>query len=198
MSSIALSPSHPKTPAPRKQVIPSSVLGVLIFVLSEMMFFGALISAYLIVKSGNIMWPPPDQPRLPLTLVAINTLFLIGSGILVYFSNKSLARGEEAAARKQLLLAIILGAIFVGVQGYEWVRMLGHGLTMTSSTYGSFFYMIIGCHALHVFVTLAVLINVYRKFANGTLKHSTFWGVQVFWYFVVGVWPILYCLVYLS
>jgi cytochrome c oxidase subunit 3 len=163
-----------------------------------MMFFGGLISAYLIVKAGNIMWPPPDQPRLPITLTAFNTLFLVGSGIMVYLSNKSLARGDNAASKKQLGVVILLGIVFVGIQGFEWMRMLGHGLTMTSSTYGSFFYMIIGCHALHVFGALAVLIGVFFKFSKPDFKHSSYWGIQVFWYFVVGVWPIIYILVYLS
>ncbi|MDA0345936.1 MAG: cytochrome c oxidase subunit 3 [Verrucomicrobia bacterium] len=197
MQSATVRPAG-SNPVERKKLIPSNVLGVVVFVLTEMMFFGGLISAYMIVKAGNIMWPPPDQPRLPVTLTAFNTLFLVGSGVLVYLSNKSLARGDTAASKKQLGLAILLGLVFVGVQGFEWVRMLGHGLTMTSSTYGSFFYMIIGCHALHVFGALAVLINVFFKFSNSDFKHSSYWGVQVFWYFVVGVWPILYVLVYLS
>jgi len=186
------------SPIERKKLVPSSVLGMIAFVLTEIMFFGALISAYMIVKAGNIMWPPPDQPRLPVALTAFNTLFLVASGLLVYLSNKSLARGDSATSKKQLGLAIILGLVFVGIQGFEWVRMLGHGLTMTSSTYGSFFYMIIGCHALHVSGALAVLIGVYFKFSSPDFKHSSYWGVQVFWYFVVGVWPILYVLVYLS
>ena len=186
------------SPIERKKLIPSSVLGVTVFVLTEMMFFGGLISAYLIVKAGNIMWPPPDQPRLPITLTAFNTLFLVGSGIMVYLSNKSLARGDNAASKKQLGVVILLGIVFVGIQGFEWMRMLGHGLTMTSSTYGSFFYMIIGCHALHVFGALAVLIGVFFKFSKPDFKHSSYWGIQVFWYFVVGVWPIIYILVYLS
>jgi heme/copper-type cytochrome/quinol oxidase subunit 3 len=170
---------------------------MLIFVLSEMMFFGALISAYTIVKAGNVMWPPPGQPRLPVELTAVNTLFLVASGVLVYLSNKSLAQGNESGSKKRLLLGILLGAVFVCVQGYEWIRMLGHGLSLTSSTYGSFFFMIIGCHALHVVAALIVLINVYRKFVNGSLKPSSYWGIQIFWYFVVGVWPVLYFLVYL-
>jgi cytochrome c oxidase subunit 3 len=186
------------SPIERKKLIPSSVFGVTVFVLTEMMFFGGLISAYLIVKAGNIMWPPPDQPRLPITLTAFNTLFLVGSGIMVYLSNKSLARGDNAASKKQLGVVILLGIVFVGIQGFEWMRMLGHGLTMTSSTYGSFFYMIIGCHALHVFGALAVLIGVFFKFSKPDFKHSSYWGIQVFWYFVVGVWPIIYILVYLS
>ena len=171
---------------------------MLIFVMSEMMFFGALISAFLIVKSGNVMWPPPDQPRLPVLLTAFNTLFLVASGVLVYLSNKSLSKGDEGGSKKQLGLALLFGCVFVAIQGYEWVNMLGHGLSMTSSTYGSFFFMIIGCHALHVIGAMAALANVYRKFANGTLEHSSYWGMQVFWYFVVGVWPILYVLVYLT
>ena len=198
MSAIATSPSDHTEPASGRKALPNSVLGMVVFVLTEMMFFGALISAYLIVKSGNVMWPPPDQPRLPITLVAINTLFLCTSGVMVYLSNKALAAGDEVASKQQLLRAIFFGAVFVFVQGYEWMRMLGHGLTMTSSTYGSFFYMIIGCHAVHVCVALGCLMGIYRKFAKGTLKPASYWGIQVFWYFVVGVWPILYVLVYLS
>ena len=198
MTAVVISSSESNGQKVRRQLVPSNVLGVLLFVMSEMMFFGALISAYLIVKSGNVMWPPPGQPRLPVTLTAFNTLFLVSSGILVYLSNKSLAKGDEGKSKNQLGFAILLGLLFVGIQGYEWVNMLGHGLKMTSSTYGSFFYMIIGCHALHVIGAMAVLVNIYFSFLQGTLKHSSYWSVQVFWYFVVGVWPILYILVYLT
>jgi cytochrome c oxidase subunit 3 len=144
------------------------------------------------------MWPPPDQPRLPVEITAFNTLFLVGSGILVYVSNKSLANGDEAKAKKQLGLGILLGSLFVLIQGYEWMQMLGHGLSLTSSTYGSFFYTIIGCHAIHVVAALLILVKVYLSFSKTTFKRTTYWGVQVFWYFVVGVWPVLYVLVYLS
>ena len=198
METAAVSPTGDSSLKERRNLVPSSVLGTMMFVLSEIMFFGALISAFMIVKAGNIMWPPPDQPRLPVTLTAFNTLFLVASGVLVYLSNKSLASGNKDGAKKQLGIAILLALVFVGIQGFEWVRMLGHGLTMTSSTYGSFFYMIIGCHALHVFGAVAVLVNVYFKFNKSGFRDSSYWGVQVFWYFVVGVLPILYYLVYLS
>ena len=168
------------------------------FVASEMMFFGALISAFLIVKSGNIMWPPPGQPRLPISLTAVNSLFLVGSGVMVYLSNKHLLKGDKFNAQKLLGYAIFCALVFLGIQGYEWVRMLQYGLTMTSSTYGSFFYMIIGCHALHVTAALIYLCVIYKRFSNNTLNPESYWGVQVFWYFVVGVWPVLYVLVYLT
>ena len=198
MSAVDVSSPESNGSEIRRPLLPSSVLGTLLLVLSETMFFGALISAYLIVKAGNVMWPPPGQPRLPIELTALNTLFLVGSGVLVYMSNKSLALGDEAKSRKQLGLGILLGAVFVCIQGYEWIQMLGHGLSITSSTYGSFFYTIIGCHAIHVLAALLVLVKVYQSFSKSTFKKSSYWGVQVFWYFVVGVWPILYVLVYLS
>jgi len=198
VTTVAASSSDPIEPRVRRKLVPSSVLGMIMFVMSEMMFFGALISAFLIVKSGNIMWPPPGQPRLPIGLTAVNTLFLVGSGVLVYLSNKSLSRGDKLGAKKLLGYAILCALIFLGIQGYEWVNMLQHGLTMTSSTYGSFFFMIIGCHGLHVLGALLFLINIYRKFSLETFRPESYWGGQVFWYFVVGVWPVLYVLVYLS
>ncbi len=198
MHAMTTSSEDPTGSETRRPLVPSSVLGMIIFVLTEMMFFGALISAFLIIKSGNIMWPPQDQPRLPISLTAVNTMFLVASGVCVYFSNKAFAARSDSWAKKQLGIAIALALVFVGIQSYEWVRMLGHGLTMRSSTYGSFFYMIIGCHALHVFAALTFLIRIYLKFETVALKPSSYWGVQVFWYFVVGVWPVLYYLVYLS
>ncbi|MCB1120162.1 MAG: cytochrome c oxidase subunit 3, partial [Verrucomicrobiae bacterium] len=158
----------------------------------------ALISAFMIVKAGNVMWPPPGQPRLPIELTAINTLFLVASAVTIYLSNKSLNAGNEAKSIKQLGLTIILGGTFLAIQGFEWIRMLSFGLTFTSSNYGSFFYMIIGSHGLHVVGGMLVLINVFLKFAKGNLLKPRFWGAQTFWYFVVGVWPVLYVLVYLS
>jgi len=144
------------------------------------------------------MWPPPGQPRLPIELTAVNTVFLLGSGVLVYLSNKALLANDKVRSKQLLGYAIFCALVFLGIQGYEWTRMLQFGLTMTSSTYGSFFYMIIGCHGLHVTAALLFLVSIYRKLSGGAFRPESYWGVQVFWYFVVGVWPILYVLVYLS
>ncbi|MDP7105628.1 MAG: cytochrome c oxidase subunit 3, partial [Roseibacillus sp.] len=89
-------------------------------------------------------------------------------------------------------------SFFVLFQGFEWVRLIKFGLTMKSSTYGSFFYLIIGTHALHAVAALVVLVLVYRNLKRKTLAPENFWAAQVFWYFVVGIWPILYILVYLN
>jgi heme/copper-type cytochrome/quinol oxidase subunit 3 len=172
---------------------------MLIFVAAEVMFFAALISAYLIVSSGFSDWPPPDQPRLPVITTAFNTCALLLSGTMIFHANLSLTRSGPGRRTSRLLLtAIALGAIFVLFQGFEWVRLIHFGLTMKSSTYGSFFYLIIGTHALHAVAALLVLIVVYRRLRRNALSPESFWAAQVFWYFVVGVWPILYILIYLD
>jgi cytochrome c oxidase subunit III len=86
---------------------------------------------------------------------------------------------------------------FVLLQGVEWVRLLREGLTMTSSNHGAFFYLIVGAHALHAMVAIAALSYVYFLMHRARLSSSTFIATQVFWYFVVVLWPIIYLRVYL-
>ena len=95
-------------------------------------------------------------------------------------------------------IAIGLGAFFVVFQGVEWVRLIGYGLTVTSSTYGSFFYVIIGTHALHALAAIAALAWVWWRMRGDRFEPVLVWTAEVFWYFVVGVWPVLYYLVYVS
>ena len=107
---------------------------------------------------------------------------------------------SQASQSKRLLaLTIVLGTVFVSVQGYEWVQLISFGLTITSSTYGGVFYLIIGAHGLHVIGGLLALLACLRRL-NSTSQQLTIDNLraaQIFWYFVVGVWPILYTLVYL-
>ena len=83
------------------------------------------------------------------------------------------------------------------LQGVEWVALLREGLTMTSSNHGAFFYLIVGTHALHAVVAIVALTWVYVLMRRGTLAPSTFTATQVFWYFVVILWPVIYLRVYL-
>lgn len=180
-------------------LIPSGVLGMLVFIACEIMYFAALFSAYLVVSAGASEWPPADQPRLPIATSTFNTLILLLSGFLVFRSNKQFrASGVIADAKKCLGWAIACGAFFVAFQGLEWVRLIDYGLTMQSSSYGSFFYLIVGSHALHAFIAIVLLGYQYLKLNQGKLRDSEFWTMQVFWYFVVGVWPFLFVLVYLN
>lgn len=179
-----------------QQLIPSSVLGMLLFVVVEIMLFAGFISAFSIVKASAIVWPPPDQPRLPLEATALNTAALLASGVLLFLARRSF-RKNPVGARKPLLASMALGAFFVIFQGVEWLRLIQEGLTLTSSNLGSFFYMIIGVHALHAVAALILLTYVWWQLQQGRLRSSLLAAAEVFWYFVVGVWPFLYVTVYL-
>jgi cytochrome c oxidase subunit 3 len=187
-----------KMPAARRQqVAPNSVIGMLIFVIAETMFFGGLISAQTIVRTTSLSgWPPPGQPRLPVAETLINTLALLVSGFVLWRAHKSY-RKSVAAAKWPFLIAMLLGAFFVVFQGVEWVALLEEGLTLTSSTHGGFFYLIIGAHGLHAIAGLSVLLWAYLRILRGELLLSELVTVEIFWYFVVGLWPILYWRVYL-
>ena len=178
------------------QVVSNGVLGMLLFIITEAMMFAGMISAFSIIKASAMVWPPPGQPRLPFEATAVNTAALLASGFLLYRARKAFQRDREGA-QTPLLWAMILGAFFVLFQGYEWVRLIGEGLTLTSSSLGSFFYLIIGLHAIHAVVALGLLAYTWSRLRGGWLVQSQFATVEVFWYFVVGLWPILYLVVYL-
>ena len=82
-------------------------------------------------------------------------------------------------------------------QGLEWVALLGEGLTIQSSSYGGFFYLIVGTHAIHAVAALIALIWAGVRLNQGRLTGSELATVSAFWYFVVLVWPVLYIKVYL-
>lgn len=178
--------------------LPNSVLGVVIFVVCEIMFFAGLMSAHTIAKATVLggVWPPVGQPRLPVEHTAFNTAILLLSGALLLVASRRARDGYDRAL-SYLAGAIATGIAFVLLQGVEWVALLREGLTMTSSAHGAFFYLIVGAHALHAVVAIAVLTAIYFPMRRGTLAPSTFAATQVFWYFVVLLWPVIYLRVYL-
>jgi cytochrome c oxidase subunit 3 len=187
-------PAEPRDP--RAPMIPHGFLAMLIFVIAETMLFAGLISAFSIIKSGAPVWPPPGQPRLPVMATAGNTLILLTSGVLVVLAHRAFHNGVREQMRRPLFGALALGCIFLVFQGYEWTQMLAAGLTMASSSLGGFFYLIIGMHALHAIGALALLARACVQLQRGWLTESLFGAAEVFWLFVVGIWPILYIVVY--
>jgi len=142
------------------------------------------------------MWPPYGQPRLPATETALNTAALLLSGILLVVAHFAF-RKEPRRAVVPALFALLLGTFFVVFQGVEWAALLSDGLTMTSSTYGAFFYLIVGTHGLHAVVAILALGWAWFRLKDGKLTAAQLGTVEVFWYFVVLVWPFLYVRVYL-
>jgi cytochrome c oxidase subunit 3 len=187
---------HPPRAPEQRKLLPNVVLGTGIFILTEIMFFAGFISAFAIAKSSVPIWPPPSQPRLPIESTLFNTTALLISGGLLLWAGRRFAE-SPAKARRPFLASVLLGVFFVGFQGVEWVNLIREGLTVTSSTMGGFFYLIVGAHALHACIGLAVLVYLFSQLWRDRLSSDAFWAGRLFWYFVVGLWPFLYVQVYL-
>jgi cytochrome c oxidase subunit 3 len=182
----------------RTPVLPDAVIGMVFFVLAEIMLFSGFISGFQIIKAnapGNV-WPPPGQPRLPVETTAFNTALLLLSGAAMWWAWRRF-QDDPRSARLPFAGSLALGTAFVGLQGFEWVALLADGLTLTSSSYGSFFYLIVGCHALHAVTAIGALAWLLVRLQRGTLTREAFIAGQMFWYFVVLLWPVLYWQVYL-
>ena len=173
--------------------IPSPVLGILIFVVGEIMFFSALISTRIVIKASAGIFAPPSNVTLPILTTGFNTAVLIVSGILMICAGRN--QGSERS-KSLFALAIATGLFFLAVQGYEWFNLIKFGMTMTSGVFGATFYLIIGCHALHAIGALLAMIYFYRLYTKDKLGPDGFLALQIFWTFVVTIWPVLYSLVY--
>lgn len=182
----------------RREVIPNSVLGTLIFVGSEVMFFAGLISAFTITRAGStpLAWSLPAGLVLPAAETAVNSVALVLSGVLTLLAWRRFRSGSAPRAARLLLVATVLGAMFVALQGREWWGLLSQGVTMYSSSLGAFFYLIVGTHAAHAVAAVIALAVAWWRLRCGTLTPGFFLGAQTFWYFVVGIWPVIYFRVY--
>lgn len=175
-------------------------LAILFLIGGESMFFAALISALFVLRLGQPLWPPPFQPRLPVGVTGVNTLVLLASSVTLAAAIRALARGREVEGVQRLTVTAGLGTLFLLVQGYEWARLVGYGLTVSSGSYGATFYTLIGTHGLHVLGALVwlgvTLVRAARgRYAGG--RTAPLKACAMFWHFVVGLWPILYIAVYL-
>jgi len=198
VTSATLPVSSRPQPRPRRKLVSDAVLGTVLFVVTEVMLFSGLISAHTIVKSRSAgqMWPPFGQPRLPAEETALNTVALLASGLALLFAHFAF-RKEARRALVPLAVSVVLGLYFVVFQGREWAALIRQGLTLTSSAYGGFFYLIVGTHALHAVVAIACLAWAWTRLRSGRLTPAQLGAVEIFWYFVVLVWPLIYLRVYL-
>lgn len=185
---------------PNAAVGSNAWLAVLIFLGAETMFFAGLIGAYIVFRFSSPVWPPPFQPRLPIAVTGVNTLILLASAVTMRWAVKAIAAGSGNQVIRFLGLTVLLGGAFIGVQGFEWIRLIHFGLTLSSSIYGGLFYTIIGFHGLHVVGALVWLLVVFTLARRGRFTRDRYVGLQtcgMYWTFVVALWPVLYGIVYL-
>lgn len=186
--------------SPRRPILDNAVLGTVFLVGAEVMFFAGLVSGFWVLRLGAAAWPPPLQPRLPVGVTGLNTGILLASSVAVVAALRGLRRGDRRGAVARLTAAGALGALFLAVQGYEWVRLVHFGLTVSSGAYGGTFYTLVGAHAVHVAGALVWLAVARRRLAGGRYAGGRLGGLRacaLYWHFVVALWPVLYVTVYL-
>lgn len=192
---------EPPPPRPAARPVPTGMLAMAIFLATEAMLFAGLISAFLILRAGAPLWPPPGQPRLPIEVTGLNSAVLLFSAYTIHRAVGESRSRRRAGALGWLVATAALGTTFLLVQGAEWIALIRHGLRASSSLYAASFYTVIGCHGLHVLAAVITLIVVL----GWTVRWQTTPGGDVrlevcrlYWLFVVAVWPVLYVLVYLT
>jgi heme/copper-type cytochrome/quinol oxidase subunit 3 len=188
-------------PAPAAPVISNTRLAMMIVIGTETMLFAGLIGTFLVFRLAAPAWPPPGQARLPLAVTWANTAVLLGSILPMTAALRAVRRDDQAALARALVVTALLGTVFLGVQGFEWARLLRQGLTLASGTYGATFYVLIGCHAAHVLIAVAWLVATTLFAMLGRFsaaRHAALEMCGMYWYFVCGLWMILFPLVYLA
>ena len=178
-------------------------LAILVLLGAETMLFSGLIGTFLVFRVGNVTWPPPSHIgiELPRVVTGINTALLLISGYTMFQAWRAIQNDSVKQLRNWLLITGILGLLFLGIQGSEWVQLIRKGLTLQSGVYGGIFYVLIGCHAFHVMSAVIWLFIVLGMAMAGRFSAERYTGVDtctIYWIFVVALWPILYVLVYFS
>ena len=116
-------------------------LAVLVLLGAETMLFSGLIGTFLVFRVGNVTWPPPSHIgiELPRVVTGINTALLLLSGYTMFHAHRAIRKGQVKQLRNWLLVTGVLGFLFLGVQGSEWVQLIRKGLTLQSGIYGGIF-----------------------------------------------------------
>jgi cytochrome c oxidase subunit III len=173
------------------------LLGVRLFILSEVMLFGALFAAYFVLRAQAPAWPPqPGLERPELLLVGLNTLILLSSSLTMQWGTRRIAAGDPAGLRRGLAVTIALGAVFLVIQAYEFAT---NGFGISDGVFGSTFYILTGFHGAHVLAGLLLISAVANRARLGLIsaeRHTAVEAVGYYWHFVDVVWICLFLSLY--
>jgi cytochrome c oxidase subunit 3 len=187
-------------------------LAVWFFLASEIIFFTALIGGSLLLRLKTGDWVMPGE-ILNVPLTSLNTFILIVSSLTVVNALSAIEQGDQKNLKRWLIITAVFGAIFLGIQAYEYVKLYQEGLTFTAcnvvhnghaidcpTLYATTFYIQTGFHGTHVAIGVIWLIVVIIKAFRGVYTQQQHTGVELFglyWHFVDLVWIILFTIVYL-
>ena len=174
-------------------------LGMWVFLGSECLLFGGLISTYLLYQDRAVSGPlPKDLYDIPFT--SVSSFVLLMSSLTMVLAGSAIARGDNRALRAWLLVTALLGSIFISGQVYEFKEFLNEGLGFTTSPAGSAFFALTGFHGVHVTLGIIMLVSAALLSRSGRITQRNAEAVEIvglYWHFVDVVWIIIFTVVYL-
>ena len=191
---------HGPPEAHQSSRIDRQTLGILLFIVSEVMLFGAFFASYFFIRvvANEGAWPP-EPFELPVAVAGMNTAILISSSFTVHWALEGIRRDNRRALTMGIGMTWLLGATFLFIQLNEYVHI---GFSARDGAFGSIFYGLTGLHGAHVFVGLLLLsivnVRTWRGHYGPAAKDHL--GVEVpgiYWHFVDVMWIIVYTTVYI-
>jgi cytochrome c oxidase subunit 3 len=187
---------HGPPPANRSSRVEPQFLGMLLFIISEVMVFGAFFTAYFFIRvvQGDT-WPAPGT-ELPVAVAGVNTAVLLSSSLTMHWTLHSAKLGNRFGMKAGILSTFLLGATFLFVQINEYVHI---GFSPQDHAQGTIFYGLTGLHGAHVTIGLILLSFVLVRTFRGHFTPEEHRGVEVpgiYWHFVDIMWVIVYTTIY--
>ena len=173
------------------------VLGMVLFVASEAMFFSAFFAGYFTIRANAKVWPPPGIPHLKIDVATILTVLLVASSAVIQLSIRSIRKGDPRRAVVFLGVTIALGIAFLLLQLYDYSQL---GFGVKDGTFGTLFYVMTGIHMAHVLGGVVFLSLVFAQGLGGSLtasNHDSLAAGAIYWDFVDVVWILLFTTFYL-
>ena len=189
---------HGPPEAHRSSRVSPQLLGMLLFIISEIMVFGAFFTAYFFIRVVNgDQWFPFEGHKLPVAVAFVNTCILVSSSFTLHWAETSLKRNNRPGLKAGMLSTFLLGLTFLFVQINEYVHIgfAGHDFAQASVFYG-----LTGLHGAHVFIGLTLLMMVTIRACRGHFSSAEHHGVEVpgiYWHFVDIMWLVVYFTVYI-
>ncbi|HXM86276.1 MAG TPA: cytochrome c oxidase subunit 3 [Solirubrobacteraceae bacterium] len=174
-----------------------SLLGMMLFIISEIMVFGAFFTAYFFIRvAQGDPWPAPGT-KLPIAVAGFNTAILVSSSFTIHWAEQSIKRGNRFGLKAGMLTTFLLGCTFLFIQINEYANI---GFAPQDHAQQTIFYSLTGLHGAHVFIGLLLLLFVTIRSFRGHYSAEEHRGVEVpsiYWHFVDIMWLVVYTTVYI-
>ena len=195
-ASVAHTDHHGPPEANRSSRVEPQLLGMLLFIISEVMIFGAFFTAYFFIRvSAGDPWPAPGM-ELPVAVAGVNTAILWSSSFTMHWAQESIKKGNRFGLKAGILTTFLLGSTFLFIQINEYANI---GFAPQDHAQQTIFYSLTGLHGAHVLIGLMLLLFVTIRAFRGHYSPEEHRGVEVpgiYWHFVDVMWVIVYTSVY--